>query len=155
MDGRGLPVSLFTVNQWVTDGHWFDAEQTLKLVDRFDVNLKDSQTSAGLWLTHFVRMYRAEVKTLLAARDQRLNKAGAFEAALQDRRLEVLSRRRIDWAADLDALEDEAAYRHRRDQRLEVGVASDSGPKPGPETPIGATAAAGKHSMVASIGERS
>ena len=37
MDARGLPVSLFSVNQWVTGGHWFDAPTTLCMLNRFQL----------------------------------------------------------------------------------------------------------------------
>jgi hypothetical protein len=30
LDARGLPVSLFTVNRWVTGGHWLDTPTTLR-----------------------------------------------------------------------------------------------------------------------------
>ena len=44
LDARGLPVSLFSVNHWVTDGHWFDADTTLAMIRRFA--LKDVAATA-------------------------------------------------------------------------------------------------------------
>ncbi|MBU6257369.1 MAG: hypothetical protein KGL18_02490 [Burkholderiales bacterium] len=86
LDARGLPVALFTVNRWVTEGHWFDAATTMSLVDRFALDGIDDHSCR--WLAR------------RAVRD----------SALRDHRLEVLSTP-LDWAADLDALEAEGPRR--------------------------------------------
>jgi len=111
LDARGLPVALFTVNQWVTDGHWLDAARTLACVDRFTMGpLPGYEPSCG-WLTGFVRLYRPLIHELLMRRDQRLQRRANLPGALQDHRLEVLSLSAIDWLADMDVLEAESARR--------------------------------------------
>jgi hypothetical protein len=113
LDNRGLPVSLFTVNRWVTDGYWFDAKTTMSFVERFLVrNTRPHQVSAT-WLCQFVRMYAPLIKNLLAQRDIRLGRRKNLEDALDDHKLEQLSLIEIDWAADLDALESEVLRRGR------------------------------------------
>lgn len=111
LDARGLPVALFTVNQWVTDGHWFDAAATLACVDRFAMGELEGHEHSCHWLTGFVRLYRPLIKELLAKRDQRLKRRSNLKPALQDRALELLSLLPIDWSADLDALEAQARRR--------------------------------------------
>lgn len=111
LDARGLPVGLFTVNRWVTDGHWFDAKTTMSFVERFALSPEGEHASSIRWINGFVRFYQARIELLLEARDKRLERRRALATALDDRRLEVLSLRRIDWAADLDAIEAEAARR--------------------------------------------
>jgi hypothetical protein len=111
LDARGLPVGLFTVNRWVTDGHWFDATTTMSFVDRFALDSANGHEQSCRWLTGFVRFYRPLVETLLFKRDQRLARRSDLALALADHRLEVLSHASIDWAADLDALEAEATRR--------------------------------------------
>lgn len=111
LDPRGMPVSLFAVNRWVTDGHWFDAETTLTCVDRFSLRLGGDHAASARWITAFVRFYRPRIAELLRQRDQRLARRASLAAALADHRLEVLSLRRLDWPADLDAIEAEAARR--------------------------------------------
>lgn len=59
----------------------------------------------------FVRLYRPGIGDLLTRRDKRLARRADREAALQDRRLEVLSHLPIDWATDLNALEADAVWR--------------------------------------------
>ena len=111
LDARGLPVGLFTVNRWVTDGHWFDAQTTLSFVDRFALQPEGEHAVSARWITAFVQLYRPRVRVLLEQRDKRLARRGDLAAALDDHRLEVLSLQRLDWAADLDAIEAEAARR--------------------------------------------
>lgn len=111
LDARGLPVGLFTVNQWVTGGHWFDAATTLAQVERFAMGEVDGHADSCRWLTGFVRLYRPLVADLLARRDALLARRSDQAKALQDRRLETLSSAPIDWGADLDGLQAEAVRR--------------------------------------------
>lgn len=111
LDARGLPVGLFTVNRWVTDGHWIDASTTLSMVDRFDLGATQEHVHSCRWLTLFVKLYRPVIEQLLVRRDQRLGRRASLADALQDRRLEILSQMSIDWAADLDAIQTLAALR--------------------------------------------
>lgn len=53
LDARGLPVGLFTVNRWVTDGHWFDAATTMSIVERFAVGQVNGHEHSCEWLTGF------------------------------------------------------------------------------------------------------
>lgn len=111
LDARGLPVALFTVNRWVTDGHWFDAATTMSFVDRFALQSVAEHALSARWLTAFVRFYRSRIRDLLVQRDRRLARRQDLSQALTDHRLEVLSLQRLDWAADLDAIEAEHARR--------------------------------------------
>ncbi|MEI8324582.1 MAG: hypothetical protein WCH44_04320 [Betaproteobacteria bacterium] len=105
LDARGLPVGVFTVNQWVTDGHWFDAATTLACIERFAMGEIEAYEDSCRWLTGFIRMYQPLIEELLMRRDQRLARRADLGQALQDRRLEVLSVLPINWSADLDALQ--------------------------------------------------
>lgn len=114
LDDRGMPVSLFTVNRWVTNGHWFDAPATLALFGRFDLRAAGPYALANRWLSAFVRLYRPLLGPLLGARDARVARLTAtrpWAAVAADRRIEVLSHVAIDWARDLDALEGEITRR--------------------------------------------
>lgn len=114
LDARGLPVGMFTVNQWVTEGHWFDAASTLAMLDRFRVDGGADHAASCRWLAGFLRLYRPLAADLLVRRDRRLARQPDAAAARRDRSLEVLSASRIDWSADLDGLEAAAAQRSRR-----------------------------------------
>lgn len=113
LDARGLPVGLFTVNQWVTDGHWFNAAATMACVDRFAMGEIEGYEHSCNWLTGFVRLYRPLINELLERRDRRMKRRSDLEKALQDRNLEVLNSTPIDWISDMDALEAESDRRGR------------------------------------------
>jgi hypothetical protein len=51
LDARGLPVALFPLNRWVTDGQWFDAATTLSQVERFAMGELEGHEHACRWLT--------------------------------------------------------------------------------------------------------
>ncbi len=124
LDARGLPIGLFTVNRWVTDGHWLDASTTMICVERFEIGAVAGHEQSCRWLTGFVRLYQPVVAALLAARDQRLSHHEASAgSALEDRGLETLSAIPIDWAADLDLLEASCAARQRDRSRSGSGGA--------------------------------
>jgi hypothetical protein len=95
----------------VTDGHWFDAASTMSFVDRFALDAVTGHAHSCRWLTGFVRLYRPLIEEILLQRDARLARRASLAKALADHDLEVLSLKAIDWAADLDALEAEAARR--------------------------------------------
>lgn len=114
LDARGLPIAIFTTNQWVTDGHWFDALTTMRLVERFCVEAQPPHRASGTWLTEFVRMYRPLIARALEDRDQRLARARHPDKALENKRLEVLSHVPIDWSLHLDALDEEVERRQAR-----------------------------------------
>jgi hypothetical protein len=113
LDAKGLPVSLFTVNRWVTGGHWFNAGTLLGMVRRFHVEPAGRHAASCRWANGFVRMYEPLVAELLRRRDAALHRAAGgdvdggagLERVLADERREVLSHVALDWARDLDALE--------------------------------------------------
>jgi hypothetical protein len=107
LDARGLPVSMFTVNQWVTGGHWLDAPTTLRWLQRLTLSSVPSHASSCQWLAGFVHMYLPIAARLLRQRDFWLDRQSDRVRAMADSRAEVLSSARIDWAADLERLEAE------------------------------------------------
>lgn len=84
---------LFTVNQWVVGDTWLDAEQTVALLPRFDVQLAKPSYLVNRWLTAVLRLYEAEIAGLIRERDKVLagHSAPAGVAVLDDRNLEVTS----------------------------------------------------------------
>jgi hypothetical protein len=111
MDARGLPVSIFSVNHWVTDGHWFDAGTTLAMLRRFELRIEGEHADSCAWLTAFVRLYEPVIARVLRARDRVLLNRPDHQAALDDRRIEVVSAAQLDWSDDLCRLEAEVHAR--------------------------------------------
>jgi hypothetical protein len=111
LDARGLPISIFSVNHWVGDGHWFDADLTLQMLQKFELHDVSGHAESCTWLTAFVRLYEPVMAQVLRARDKVLHAQPDFAAALQDRSREVLSTARLDWADDLGRMEREMQLR--------------------------------------------
>lgn len=70
MDNMGQPIRWFTVNRWVTDGSWLDAEKLVSLVRAQQV--ADSDPLLACWLAAMVAVYSAEIEELLLERDRQL-----------------------------------------------------------------------------------
>jgi hypothetical protein len=92
VDARGRLRRLFTVNQWVTGGDWYDAEATNGLLDRFNVEMANPDYLVNRWLTAVVTHYEKEIALLNRERDKRLQSFDRpIPEMLQDRSIEVLS----------------------------------------------------------------
>jgi hypothetical protein len=108
LDARGLPVSMFTVNHWVTGGAWRDARTTVAALEMARFDAARGHTLAGRWLNAFLRLYLPVAQRVLLRRDALLRQQGrasSWQRVRRDRSLEVISRSRIDWLADMQRLE--------------------------------------------------
>jgi hypothetical protein len=95
MDAHGLPIRLFTTNRWVTGETWYAAEDVVRMLGRFTVELPQSSRLLCRWITEMFVLFGPQMRTLLAARDAAImswrrrhrGKVHVFE----DRRLAVTS----------------------------------------------------------------
>ncbi|MGB8840871.1 MAG: hypothetical protein WCC64_07345 [Aliidongia sp.] len=107
IDPHGRPVGLFTTNRWVTGETWYRAEDVIRMLDRFDFAV----ATAGLvdrWLAAVLRILKPAIVELVQARDEaimewRRRRSRQFHV-FDDRRLEIVSQRRINFGAELEAL---------------------------------------------------
>lgn len=91
VDAHGKLLRLFTVNQWVVDDDWLDAEATIALLPRFDVHMPQPNYLVNRWLTAVLTAHERDIARLIQERDVALvtwaeNNAGD---ARQERKLEV------------------------------------------------------------------
>lgn len=93
LDAKGVPISLFTVNGWVTGDLMLSAAGTARLLAR--MRLATGHPEIDAVLESLVALCRGEIRRLLAERDAALS-AGPARGVLEDRRLEVLSEIAID-----------------------------------------------------------
>ncbi|MBN9335837.1 hypothetical protein [Devosia sp.] len=93
VDGNGRLLRLFTVNQWVVGDDWADAETTVPLLGRFDMQMPSPSYLVNRWLTAIVIAYEDEIAELIRQRDRVLAAHVAPDggAAREDRALEVTS----------------------------------------------------------------
>ena len=95
-NAKGLPVSLFTVNSWVTGDLMLGADLTMELLESMELYTGHPEVDAVVEAT--VRMCLTELRELMVARDSSLA-AHAGPDKLGDSTLELLS----EIAVDLDA----------------------------------------------------
>lgn len=95
VDPEGRLLRLFTVNQWVVGDDWADAEATIPLLSRFDVQMPQPSYLINRWLTAIFVAYEPQIIELLHARDRLLAAAPDSLAAREDRAMEVLSEFRL------------------------------------------------------------
>ncbi|QQR38509.1 DUF6969 family protein [Devosia rhizoryzae] len=94
VDAYGKLHRLFTVNQWVVGDAWLDAEPTIALLPRFNMELAKPSYLVNRWLTAIIRQYEPEIEQLIRERDAVLKRhAGGddHKTARDDRTLEVTS----------------------------------------------------------------
>ncbi|MFN3550026.1 MAG: DUF6969 family protein [Mesorhizobium sp.] len=93
VDAHGRILRLFTVNQWVVGDDWLDAEATIALLPRFDVQMPRPSYLVNRWLTAIFAAHEGEIAGLIRARDDVLAAHVAREGVdvRQDRSLEVTS----------------------------------------------------------------
>jgi len=98
VDRDGRLLRIFTVNRWVVDDHWADAEATVALLPRFDMQMPRPSYLVNRWLTALVVAYEPEIAALIRERDRVLAAHLPPEgtATLEDRSLEVTSELRLD-----------------------------------------------------------
>ncbi|MDI4663700.1 hypothetical protein K9U40_05050, partial [Xanthobacter autotrophicus] len=97
MDHRGVPVELFTTNQWVTDEWLYPADAVIPLIDRFAFSDPGAAPLAARWLAAFIALHQPVIARLLQERDAALEIGTAGGAGRWgDPDLGVLSRRPVD-----------------------------------------------------------
>lgn len=106
LDAKGLPLSLFTVNQWVTSDKILPAEDTYGLLIGVSLASSGCDIYFHNWLVNFLRIYNQQILSILLERDRVLGIGTELEPILLgDKSLDVPSRLRIDWEADLGILD--------------------------------------------------
>lgn len=100
-DAKGLPISLFTVNSWVTGDLMLGVDLTLELLA--SMRLDTGQADVDTVIESVVRLCERDLRNLLQRRDDSL-RLHPSPGKLQDETLELLSEVRIDLDASLSGL---------------------------------------------------
>jgi hypothetical protein len=101
VDARGRLQRLFTVNHWVVGDTWLDAEASIPLLARFDIQMPQPSYLTNRWLTAILRLYEDDIASLIRGRDATLaaHRPPPGTEARADRALEVTSELRVDLLA--------------------------------------------------------
>ena len=107
-DALGRPIRLFTTNRWVTDEVWYNGDDVIRMIDRFDITVDSPSRELNRWLTCMVRMFRPQIVDLIHERDARLvgyRAAHPQRDVFEDRELQVISEIPVDLLEQLSAIE--------------------------------------------------
>lgn len=99
VDRRGFPVGLFTTNRWVTDEAFYTAEDTIAMLDRFQIEGPVPAPEVNLWVSAVPVVYRADIEALIRERDVAIEawrREHPERDVFEDRRLEILSWKKIN-----------------------------------------------------------
>ena len=85
---------------------WFNAADTIDLLDSFDVDIAKPSWPVNIWISAMVRLYRPDIEQLLQERDDVMTGAQlkAEDNAYNDRSIEITSLLDIDLADRIDTV---------------------------------------------------
>lgn len=100
LNTKGLPVRLFTTNEWVTGESMVDAKQVLGAINRFTIRAQGRLAPIAKWLKAILTIYSDEIAQLITKRDkwiaEKLAKGSNRSFLLNNRKHHVLSECSID-----------------------------------------------------------
>lgn len=100
LDHKGLPIRIFTTNQWVTGEQWISADQTLGLLKDFDMAVKGRMAPLARWVSAFTKLFYVDMQDLIIQRDGVMSnlstQLGNPELAFNARDRHVLTEKKID-----------------------------------------------------------
>ena len=100
LDLKGLPVRIFTTNQWVTGESLLDASTVLRLLKNFNVSTRGRMSPLAKWINAFTKLFYVEMEKLIVERDQVIaklvEKMESRSVALESKNHHVLTQCKID-----------------------------------------------------------
>ena len=109
MNQPGQPISLFSVNRWVTDESWYSAQDTIAMLDLFKMDHTFPCLAVNQWITALLILFRPQIEALLIERDKTLKNWAALHLGTdiyEDRNLELTSFLPINIADQIKAIDD-------------------------------------------------
>lgn len=94
MDKQGYPTHLFTTNRWVTGENWYQAEDVVALIDRFEIDHAFPSWPTNRWISAMLTLFRPQIVDLLGRRDARIEQWRTEHPdvdVFEDRELEITS----------------------------------------------------------------
>ena len=72
LDQKGLPVRLFTTNQWVTGEEMMDSGAAINFIKEFELTTKGRMAPVSKWIGALIQLFAVEIEGLLIERDQKI-----------------------------------------------------------------------------------
>ncbi|OYY09367.1 MAG: hypothetical protein B7Y05_04705 [Polynucleobacter sp. 24-46-87] len=89
LNQQGLPVRLFTTNQWVTGEKLISADLVLVELHNFDMATKGRLSPVSRWVSVLTKLFFMDMEALIVGRDRKI---GQLEIEFGDRNLVLDSR---------------------------------------------------------------
>lgn len=108
MDQAGFPRTLFTTNRWVTAENWYSGQDTIAMLERFEIDLVPPSWPVNIWLSAMLRLFRPQIIELIGARDRAIEswmKDHPSEDVFEDRGLEITSEAAISVEEQIRAID--------------------------------------------------
>ena len=100
LNQQGLPVRLFTTNQWVTGEDMAHAKLAIESLKGFEMNIKGRMAPVSKWLGALIKLFTVEIESLIFERDQKIAqleiKLGNRNLALNSQEHHVITQCKID-----------------------------------------------------------
>jgi hypothetical protein len=100
LNQQGLPVRLFTTNQWVTGEGMVNSGMVIHSLHDFQMVVKGRMAPVGKWVGALIRLFSEEIEMLVLERDQKISQLiailGNREHVLNSKRHHVLTECKID-----------------------------------------------------------
>ena len=100
LDQKGLPVRLFTTNQWVTGEEMADSNLVMQSVVEFQMDITGRMAPVSKWVGALMQLFQSEIKELIKERDREITRLvtrlGNRGNVLNSRVHHVLSECKID-----------------------------------------------------------
>ncbi len=100
LNQKGLPVRIFTTNQWVTGELMVDSKVVASALKIFSVSAKGRMAPVGKWLRAFTQLFYVDMEALIIERDLKISalskQMGDLDKVLHSKKHHVLTECRID-----------------------------------------------------------
>ena len=104
MDQAGYPIRLFTTNRWITADNWYEADDVIRMLNNFEMDLAYPSWPVNIWLTAMLRLYRPQIIELIRERNLAVAKWQEEHPdvdAFEDRDCDITSVRNISVEAQI------------------------------------------------------
>lgn len=99
LNPKGLPIRLFTTNQWVTGEGMADSTRVIKSIQGFEMVKKGRMAPVSRWVSALIKLFSAEIERLILERDQKIAQLvaemGSRELVMNSRKHHVLTECKI------------------------------------------------------------
>jgi len=100
LNPKGLPIRLFTTNQWVTGEEMEDSTMVIKSMRGFEIAKKGRMALLSRWVSALITLFSVEIERLILERDKKIAQLvaemGDRELVMNSKKHHVLTECKID-----------------------------------------------------------